>query len=483
MTSTAICAFIVAVFFGQPLLIVGVTGPVAILTGTIFMLSQQFHHKFLPFFAWSQLWAAFFHVILATCNACDSLKYVTRFSCEVFCVLIAVIYLYTGISGLVKVLGPDESLASGLLQFIITIGAAYSSSYLTNAKHWKIFNDAIRTVLSDYGTTISMILWSVVPYLVGDRLDSKIPSLFVPREFGTSTGREWLVDLSDISAVGVLTAIFPGFIITVLFFFDHNVSSIITQSEDMKLKKGCSFHWDFLVLGVTIAVTGILGLPPCNGLIPQAPLHAKSLTVKERVNDSVTNEPTDEFTVIRIYEQRVTNLMQGFLCGLVTFRPFSDALRQIPNAVLYGLFLYLGMASFAENEFVMRMEMMVVEPSFRSMLKLTPHYADVDFRIVSVFTAVQAVCCAVIFAITLTDASVIFPVLIALLITLRLYLFPRMFSVHDLHKLDAAELSAVQTRIVEDCAFDAVEGGSGRVEDAESKMDEGDNCFAAFITL
>ena len=89
---------------------------------------------------------------------------------------------------------------------------------------------------------------------------------------------------------------------------------------------------------MSLLLSGILGLPPCNGLIPQAPLHAKSLTVKERVYDSVTGIPTDDFVVTRIYEQRVTHLVQGFLCGLVASRPFS-ALREITYAVLYGLFL------------------------------------------------------------------------------------------------------------------------------------------------
>ncbi|RYH23694.1 hypothetical protein EON65_17610 [archaeon] len=41
-----------------------------------------------------------------------------------------------------------------------------------------------------------------------------------------------------------------GIIITVLFFFDHNVSSLISQTNDMRLKKGAAFHWDFFVLGL-----------------------------------------------------------------------------------------------------------------------------------------------------------------------------------------------------------------------------------------
>ena len=48
-----------------------------------------------------------------------------------------------------------------------------------------------------------------------------------------------------------------------------------------------AYHLDFFVLGICIVVTGVLGIPPCNGLIPQAPLHTKSLGVlrTERLPD------------------------------------------------------------------------------------------------------------------------------------------------------------------------------------------------------
>lgn len=466
-----------SMFSGQPMVIVGVTGPVSILTGTIYVLSKEFGHKFLPFYGWAQLWAGLFHLILSSSNVCDLLKYMTRFSCEVFSILIAFIYIYTGIEGLVRALG-NPSFSSGLLQFIITIGSASSSYYLTSAKHWKIGNNTLRTLISDYGTTISLVLWSIVPYLARNRLPSEnaIPSLFVPLKFGTTSGRAWLVDFTDISIAGIFSAILPAAIISVLFFFDHNVSSIMTQAEEMKLKKGSSFHWDFFMIGITIFVTGALGIPPCNGLIPQAPLHVKSLTVLTRVVDPLTNQPTDEFTVSHVYEQRITNLLQGLLCGLVTVRPFSDALREIPVAVLYGLFLYLGFAGFEDNEFVDRTELLTVEPSFRTTLKSHAHYRgrNVRLRTIRKFTIIQAVFVIVIFGITFTPVSVIFPVLIVLLIVARVYLLPRWFIVHELQALDVAELSSTQTRIIEDCVFDHVEGGGKDMDGQSNLVSNGD---------
>jgi hypothetical protein len=46
-------------------------------------------------------------------------------------------------------------------------------------------------------------------------------------------------------------AIGPGVILTILFFFDHNVSSILSQKREFHLKKPSAYHWDFFVIGIT----------------------------------------------------------------------------------------------------------------------------------------------------------------------------------------------------------------------------------------
>lgn len=50
---------------------------------------------------------------------------------------------------------------------------------------------------------------------------------------------------------------------------NQNVSSITAQARQYPLKKPGGFHWDFFLLGCTTFVSGILGLPMPNGLVPQ----------------------------------------------------------------------------------------------------------------------------------------------------------------------------------------------------------------------
>ena len=89
--STFITGSIFAIFGGQPLCIVGVTGPVTIFTIACYKLADGMDLPFIYFYTWVQIWAALFHVILAISNACEMIKMVTRYSCETFGMLIAII--------------------------------------------------------------------------------------------------------------------------------------------------------------------------------------------------------------------------------------------------------------------------------------------------------------------------------------------------------------------------------------------------------
>lgn len=64
-------------------------------------------------------------------------------------------------------------------------------------------------------------------------------------------------------------ALVPALIITVLFYFDHSVSSQLAQTPDFNLRKPSAYNWDLFLLGFMTFACGILGIPPVNGVLPQ----------------------------------------------------------------------------------------------------------------------------------------------------------------------------------------------------------------------
>ena len=67
--STTITGCIFAIFSGQPLCIVGVTGPVTIFTIAVYNLADAMDIEFLPFYCWVQIWSAAMHMGLSIVNA------------------------------------------------------------------------------------------------------------------------------------------------------------------------------------------------------------------------------------------------------------------------------------------------------------------------------------------------------------------------------------------------------------------------------
>lgn len=76
-------------------------------------------------------------------------------------------------------------------------------------------------------------------------------------------------NMSELDGKWIAGAIVPAIIITILFYFDHNVSSQMAQRPEFNLRKPAAYHYDLLLLAVMTLACGLLGLPPVNGVLPQ----------------------------------------------------------------------------------------------------------------------------------------------------------------------------------------------------------------------
>jgi len=443
LLSTSITGCCFALFGGQPLCIVGVTGPVTIFTLAVFNIADALDVPFLPFYCWIQIWAAIMHMVLAVVNACELIHLVTRYSCETFGMLIATIYLVTGIENLISYFNNKE-LEPALLSLVLGLGTAWLALLLTSARSWSIFKGWTRVLIADYGATVAVVFFCFVPYMgnnkyltpnhLGEETNATIATLEVPDKFGpTLEGRSWFIDPSDCPVWAIFVAIIPAFILTVLFFFDHNVSSLLCQVPEFGLKKGTSYHWDFFVVGVQILLTGLLGIPPVNGLIPQAPLHTDSLCDKAFKEDEKTGKKVEIIT--GCHEQRVSALMQAVLIGCMLAA--IKIVGYLPIATLDGLFLYMGIASFGGNTFYQRIVLWITDREKQDARSLD--FLDkVPMPIIRQYTMIQLFILVCIFVITrLPFVDALFPVLIAVLVPLRLKVLPKIFGAEYVDAMDA----------------------------------------------
>jgi len=137
---------------------------------------------------------------------------------------------------------------------------------LSTAESWKpLFHRYVRLGLTEYAAAISIILFIGLPH-VGQLATLEKSTLPVSTSFRpTDPDRTaFFVQFWKLPVGWIFAALVPGVIITVLFFFDHEVSSIICTIDRYGTKKPGGFAWDIVLLGMTTSLCGILGIPPAN---------------------------------------------------------------------------------------------------------------------------------------------------------------------------------------------------------------------------
>lgn len=298
--------------------------------------------------AWTCIHAGWMHLLLAIFNAHDwTMGYVTVFSTEIFSLLNSIIYFHKAVQVLERA-HQNTPFASFLYSVIGCIGTFFVAVFLSTANSWApLFHKYIRMGLSEYAAAISIIIFIGMPQ-IGElkSLDQRhlpVSTTFRP----TLDGRDkyFLVKFWEIPVAWVFAALIPGLIITILFFFDVEVSTICATLPRYGLKKKGGWAWDIALLGFTTAMSGILGIPPANGLLPQAPLHSESLIPHH----------DDELNVERgAYEQRWSHLLHAICIAAFLSPPFMHVLGLTPASVLAGLFLFMGQQSLCTNPILYR---------------------------------------------------------------------------------------------------------------------------------
>lgn len=390
--------------------------------------------------AWSLIHAGWMHILLAIFNAHDwTMQYVTTFSADIFSLLNSVIYFHKAIQELQRN-HEAVSFASFLYSVIGAVGTLLVAAVLSTANSWKpLFHRYVRMGLSEYAAAISIVLWIGMPH-IGELAALDKQTLVVQTSFRPSSPDRtvFFVQFWKLPVQWIFLSTIPGAIITILFYFDHEISSIICTLDRYGTKKPGGFAWDIALLGITTAICGILGIPPANGLLPQAPLHSESLLHRVKTElitiDEKTGERKIEFKEKQeVYEQRWSPFLQA--AGILIFvsPPFQHVLGLTPTSVLAGLFLFMSEQSLAVNPILYRFFHILTPPS-----ELPPLPMGIkNYWGIHGYTVLQIVMTGIIFYVTLTAAAPAFPVIIIALVPVRLLVMNRIWRKETLRFVDA----------------------------------------------
>lgn len=169
------------------------------------------------------------------------------------------------------------------------------------------------------------------------------------------------------------------------------------------------------------------------------------------------------------------SVSRTFLAGLSIV--VGDVLRQIPLAVLFGIFLYMGVMSLNGIQLTDRLILLLMPPKYHpdysyvrkvgswnllfqtlGIAKLTqlsfsatscvnvppvPRLRQVRTLRMHLFTVVQLVCLAVLWVVMASAAALAFPFMLLLTIPVRMLILPRLFTRRELQSVSATRHNVI----------------------------------------
>ncbi|KAK1745019.1 bicarbonate transporter [Skeletonema marinoi] len=381
------------------LTIIGSTGPVLAFVAALVQLADKMGLPFLPLYAWTGIWTSAILFLSSITSASNLVKYLTRFTDEIFSTLISFIFVVERAEHCRSFTNPASTFTKGLMTLIVAVSTYVTANTLRGLRNTVTLH---KVVIANWAK-------------VSQGAAATLPSLAIPPTFATTSGRPWLIPIMDLPVWARWGAFLPALMATVLLFLDQNITVRLVNNPQYKMEKGRrknnmldGMHADLLVISILTFITSIIGLPWLVAATVRSISHVRALSIFDSAGKLKST-----------IEQRITGLSIHSLIGAcVLFDKPRAILTQIPKSVLMGLFLFLGTSALPGNEMWERMKELFKDS------KIAPkeRWSKVPTKVTMLFTAIQMGCLGAMVYVKESPIGVLFPVVIAMLAPLRFWL-------------------------------------------------------------
>uniref|UniRef100_A0A667IKZ2 Solute carrier family 4 member 1 (Diego blood group) n=1 Tax=Lynx canadensis TaxID=61383 RepID=A0A667IKZ2_LYNCA len=264
--------------------------------------------------------------------------------------------------------------------------------------------------------------------------DTYTQKLSVPKGLSVSNSsvRGWIIHplglYSPFPIWMMFASVLPALLVFILIFLESQITTLLISKPERKMVKGSGFHLDLLLIIGMGGVGALFGLPWLSATTVRSITHANALTVM--VKDST---PGAAPQIQSVREQRISGLLVAVLVGVSIL--MGPILSLIPLAVLFGIFLYMGVTSLSGIQLFDRLLLLFKPPKYHPVV---PYVKRVKTWRMHLFTGIQIICLVVLWVVKSFQAiSLILPFILILTVPLRRLLLPLIFRELELKCLDA----------------------------------------------
>ncbi|KAM6971021.1 anion exchange protein 2b isoform 1-T1 [Tautogolabrus adspersus] len=466
IVSTAVQGVIFCLLGAQPLLVVGFSGPLLVFEEAFYSFCKANDIEYLTGRVWIGFWLVIIVIVTVAFEGSFLVRFVSRFTQEIFSFLISLIFICETFIKLGRIfkehplkrcsldnstggntsaenftLVPGNSMSpvtftvrgepnTALLSLVLMAGTFFIAFYLRKFKNSAFFPGRFRRIIGDFGVPIAILIMVLVDYSINDTYTQK---LSVPLGFSVTSPdkRGWFISPLGTNRPFPIWMMFacclPALLVFILIFMETQITTLIVSKKERMLVKGSGFHLDLLLIVVLGGSSALFGLPWMAAATVRSVTHVNALTVMSKAV-----APGDKPRIQEVKEQRVTGLLVAIMVGMSIV--IGELLRQIPLAVLFGIFLYMGVMSLNGIQLTERMMLLLMPPKYHPDHTYVRKVRTLRMHL---FTCIQVVCLAVLWAVMSTQASLAFPFVLILTIPVKMFLLRRIFTVREIACLDA----------------------------------------------
>ncbi|KAH8380652.1 hypothetical protein KR009_011982 [Drosophila setifemur] len=465
----------------QPLVIIGTTGPLVLFDEALNNFCSAHGFDFLSMRVFVGCWLIVISLSVSAFEGSVYVRLLTRFTQEIFSALITLIYIVETMTKLVSIYQHNPLLAdynlppptlapahnneshfnvtteswlnmsttdlpilttamptgkpalpenqpnTALFCTILTLATFVVAYYLKLFRNSHFLGRNARRALGDFGVPISIAIFVLVDYLVPAVYTEK---LVVPEGLSPSdpSKRGWFIGFNATEAWVPFACVVPALLVYILIFMESQISELIVDKPERGLKKGSGLHWDIVLLCLLNCGCGMFGMPWHCAATVRSVTHVSSVTIMSR-----THAPGDSPRIVDVKEQRLSGFFVCLMIGLSVL--MASLLRLIPMAVLFGVFLYMGVASMSGVQLFERIRLYFMP---------VKHYPPTSYvkRVrpwkLHLFTTIQVLCLVLLWTVKSSQFSLAFPFFLIMMVPIRMHL-TALYKPEELKALDGSE--------------------------------------------
>ncbi|OPJ74616.1 band 3 anion transport protein isoform B [Patagioenas fasciata monilis] len=446
LISTCVQCVLFSLLSAQPLLVVGFSGPLLVFEEAFYSFCSDNDMEYIVGRVWIGFWLILLVLVVVAVEGSFLVRYLSRYTQEIFSFLISLIFIFETFSKLVTIFRdhplkryydvqptvqpkvPEPNTA--LLSLVLMGGTFFLAFFLRKFKNSAFLPGKVRRLIGDFGVPISIFIMALVDFFIKDTYTQK---LNVPRglEVTNASARGWFINPMGLNAPFPIWMMFacvvPAVLVFILIFLETQITTLIVSKPERKLVKGSGFHLDLLLIVAMGGLAALFGMPWLSATTVRTITHANALTVMSKATAA-----GEKSQILEVKEQRISGLLVAMLIGVSIL--MEPILKYIPLAVLFGIFLYMGVTSLFGIQLFDRILLLLMPPKYHPS---EPYVTRVKTWRMHLFTFTQIVVLVLLWVVKSTPASLALPFLLILTVPLRRFLLPKIFRDIELKCLDA----------------------------------------------